>query len=129
MLKTKIVSSQEKVFVDDSIEKFATLERISALGGERLSLQFIYADVAPEYIPSRPICDLTVEGELAQYCIVRDVRSVPVDRPVNILKYDENYLRTTPGIYPDILTPLRYGGKVVSFLAISFSIRLHAVKK
>ena len=113
MLLTKIVSSQEKVFVDDSIEKFATLERISALGGERLSLQLIYSDVAPEYIPSRPICDLTIEGELAQYCVVRDVRSVPVDRPVNIFKYDENYLRTTPGIYPDILTPLRYGGKVV----------------
>ena len=113
MLVTKIVSSQEKVFVDDSIEKFATLEKITALGGERLSLQFIYVDTAPSYIPVRPICDLQLEGELAKYATVRDVRSVPVDRPVNIFKYDENYLRTTPGIYPDILTPLRYGGKVV----------------
>ena len=113
MLVTKIVSSQEKIFVDDSIEKFATLEKITALGGERLSLQFIYVDTAPSYIPVRPICDLQLEGELAKYATVRDVRSVPVDRPVNIFKYDENYLRTTPGIYPDILTPLRYGGKIV----------------
>ena len=110
MLKTKIVSSQEKIFVDDSIEKFATLERISALGGERLSLQFIYADVAPEYIPSRPICDLTVEGELAQYCIVRDVRSVPVDRPVNIFKYDfpqTTVLRQTSALSCFASSPLR----------------------
>lgn len=113
MLLTKIVSSQEKIFVDDKIEKFAALQKITALGGERLSLQFIYADVAPKYIANRPICDLKLEGELAEYANVRDVRWVPVDRPINPQKYDDNYLRKEPGIYPDILTPLRYDGSVV----------------
>ena len=113
MLKTKIVSSQEKVFVDDSFDKFAPLEKITALGGERLSIQLIYADVAPDYIAKRPFCDIKLEGELAEYANIRDVRWVPVDRPVNPEKSDDNYLRKEPGIYPDILTPLRYGGKMV----------------
>ena len=43
MLNTKIISSLEKVFIDDSIDNYTALEKISALRGERLSLQLIYA--------------------------------------------------------------------------------------
>ena len=82
MLKTKIVSSQEKIFVDDNIEKFSVLEKIAALGGERLSLQLIYSDVGPKHIAVRPFCDLKITGELAEFATVRDVRWVPVDRPI-----------------------------------------------
>ena len=113
MLVTKIVSSQEKAFVDDSIENFEALDRITALGGERLSVQLLYSDVGPSYLAVRPFCDIEVKGELAEYVSLRDVRWVPVDRPVTPKKFDDNYLRTTPGIYPDILTPLRYGGQMV----------------
>ena len=113
MLKSKLVSSQEKAFVDDCIEKFEVLSNITALGGENLSVQLLYVDEGPDYIARRPICDVQVEGMLAPYVTLRDVRSVPVDRPINPEMVDENYLRTTPGIYPDILTPFRYGGKVV----------------
>ena len=107
MLKSKLVSSQEKAFVDDSIEKFEALPSITALGGENLSVQLLYVDEGPEYLARRPICDIQVEGALAPYITLRDVRSVPVDRPINPEMVDENYLRTTPGSYPDILTPLR----------------------
>ncbi len=115
MLKTKILSSQEKIFLEDRIESFDALGKISALRAEKLSVQFLYTDTEDdgEYLPRRPFCDLTLGGELAPYAILRDVRWVPVDRPVVPDKYDENYLRTTPGVYPDVLTPLRYGGKLV----------------
>jgi len=112
MLKTKIVSSQQKAFIDDSIDNYPRLERISVLRGEKLSFQLLYVDEGAEYLPVRPYCSLEIKGALAKSVTVRDVRNVPVDRPVHPDKHDSNYLRTTPGIYPDILTPLRYGGKV-----------------
>ena len=34
MLKTKIVSSQEKIFVDDKLSSFAPVTTLTALGGE-----------------------------------------------------------------------------------------------
>lgn len=114
MLKTKLISSLEKVFIDDNIDGFADTDCMSVLRGERFSVQLLYVDEGPEYsLPLRPFTELTLGGSLANYATVRDVRNVPVDRPVNPEKYDSQYLRTTPGIYPDILTPLRYGGKVV----------------
>ena len=110
MLKTKIVSSQIKAFVDDSIDSFHPLTHISALAGEKLSVQLLYVDEGRGALPTRPFLTLCIEGDLAPYVTLRDVRSVPVDRPVYPQRFDSQYLRTTPGIYPDILTPLRYGG-------------------
>ena len=46
MLKTKIVSSQQKAFIDDKIDAFPTLDKISVLRGERLSVQLLYVDEA-----------------------------------------------------------------------------------
>ena len=114
MLKTKLTSSLEKAFIDDNIDKFPTFSRACALRGERFSVQLLYVDEGPDYsLERRPFMTLTLDGDLAKYVTVRDVRNVPVDRPVVPDRYDSQYLRTTPGIYPDLLTPLRYGGKVV----------------
>ena len=113
MLKTKLVSSQIKAFLDDKIDSFAPLERISALGGENLSMQLLYVDEGEPYLPVRPYGELKLEGDLSAFLTVRDVRNVPVDRPVHPDRFDDQYLRTVPGLYPDLLTPLRYGGKVV----------------
>lgn len=112
MFRTKIISSQDKPFIDQSIEEFSSLERISALMGERISFQLIYTDEGKKQLPTRPFAKVIIDGELARYATARDVRLVPVDRPVNPAKFDDQYLRTTPGIYPDLLTPLRYGGRV-----------------
>ena len=112
MFKTRIVSSQEKVFIDDRIESFKELSCLSALMGERFSLQLLYVDEGEDYtLDKRPLMDITLGGTLAKYTTVRDVRNVPVDRPINPEHHDEQYLRKTPGIYPDLLTPLRYDGK------------------
>lgn len=114
MFKSKLISSLEKVFIDDDINSFPVTDRITCLMGERFSFQIAYIDEGPEYtFPWRPFVNLTLGGSLGKHANVRDVRNLPVDRPVNPEKYDSQYLRTTPGIYPDILTPLRYGGKVV----------------
>ena len=114
MLKTKLISSLEKVFIDDKINSFADVDKVTALRGERFSCQLLYVDEGPDYtFPFRPFVTVTLGGSLSKYATLRDVRNVPVDRPINPEKYDSQYLRTVPGIYPDLLTPLRYGGKAV----------------
>lgn len=114
MFKTRLVSSQEKIFTDDRIESFEELSELSSLLGERFSFQLLYIDEGKDYtFDRRPLLDLTIGGSLKDYVTVRDVRNVPVDRPINPEHHDDQYLRKIPGIYPDLLTPLRYGGKVV----------------
>ena len=114
MLLTKIISSQEKVFSDDSLQQYESLGELSALRGERISFQFIYeysSDASPSlnYPVRFPI---TVESELKGYSSLRSVANVPVEKAVHGAGYDDNYLKTTPGIYPDILRPMYYGESV-----------------
>lgn len=113
MLLTRLISSQEKVFLDNRIEDFSPLARLSVLEGERFSFQLIYVDAGDELLPKRPLMHAAVEGIPGAEILIRDVRQVPVDRPVNPDAYDAQYLRTAPGLYPDLLTPLHYAGKSV----------------
>ena len=112
MLKTKIVSSQIKAFLDEKIDSFAECLELVALGGEVFSFQLLYVDEGPDYISARPYVSIALRGELAELATLRDVRIVPVDRPVKPDKFDSQYLRTDPGVYPDLLTPLRYCGRI-----------------
>lgn len=112
MLNVKIISSLDKVFYDQSIEDFRALEYISALRGERLSLQLIYAYDKDDLHRSPSFHSPLLSGELAKYATVRAVKHIPV------MKYDgdysnpvlANYLRLPPGLFPDLLSPLP-GGK------------------
>ncbi len=113
MLKTKLVSSQEKVFLDDAIDRFPALTDISALRGEVVSVQLLHVDEGEEALSFRSLFAIRIDGLSTDAYTLRDVRCVPVDRPVNPERFDDGYLRTTCGLYPDILTPLRYGGKLV----------------
>ena len=42
MLKTKLISSLSRVFMDSKLEDFAPLTKISALKGERISFQLVH---------------------------------------------------------------------------------------
>ena len=112
MLKTKIISSMEKVFADQKVEDFLALSYISALKGERLSLQLIYSDDNDSPDRERVRLAPVLEGNLAKYATVRCVKQIPVTYPAEFV-YDEEYLRTTPGLFPDLLSPLSYDGRAV----------------
>ncbi len=113
MFKSKLVSSQIKAFIDDKIDGFSEFGEASALLGERFSFQLLYTDEGETDLPLRLICAIEIKGDLAPFVTMRDVRNLPVEKPVKPDRCDSQYLRTTPGIYPDILTPLRYGGKII----------------
>ncbi len=114
MIKLKVISSLEKVFIDDDFNKYPALSKISALRGERLSLELIYTydKVNSPYMHGSARPHLNIEGELSEYTTVREVHCVPVTKPINNAGTDDNYLRTSPGLFPDLLLPLRYGGAI-----------------
>ena len=125
MLKTKLISSLSRVFIDSSIDDFSTLERISALKGEKLSFQIVHVR---ELEPGEGIYHYRenftpkFSGELAKYVSVREVKHVGVDLPIIVGDSDEYYERTTPGLYPDVLSGLHYGGKTIAKTAFPTSL-------
>ena len=116
MLVTKIISSLEKVFLDDKIEKFTALEKVSALKGERLSFQLAYGfSYDNEHSETTYLrLSVKVEGELSEYANIRHVENVAVKKPLSRHAYDAQYLRSTPGLYPDMLEELRYNNSIVT---------------
>ena len=102
----KNTSSLEKIFLDDKIENIPELNSFSALKGERFSYQI--AICADECINEFETCSISLESDISEYVQIRKVKSVPVEYPVYITRHDDNYSRTTPGLYPDLLLPMTY---------------------
>ena len=111
MLNLKFISSLVKVFPDQKIEDFKTLESISVLKGERVSVQLIYS-YEPDVIHGGHCIRHKIElgGDLAPLVSMREVKCIPVTMPINPYGVDDNYLRCESGLYPDVLVPLNYGG-------------------
>ena len=111
MIKSKIVSSLENCFLDNRLDDFQALNKITALKNERISFQYLIEMRDPDDPMRRGITPM-IEGKLAKYATIREVKSVPVTMPtIPGVKHD-NYLRTEPGLYPDLLLPSTYGGNV-----------------
>ena len=117
MIVTKITSSQEKIFADEKVVSYPELKKLTALKGERVSVQYMFtyeqggADIFDGVLRIEP----KFSGSLAPYIhSVRDIYQVPVVKTVNWERggIDGNYLRTAPGLFPDVLNPLQFGGKI-----------------
>jgi len=96
----RALSSLEKLFIDEAPaapapqpqgfqNEIISWQLAMILRGENRS-RYVRVEVAPEY---------------ADYATVYQVRHVPVHLPVYD-DADEKYLRKTPGLYPDLLSPL-----------------------
>lgn len=102
-LMTRIVSSLEKCFHDTDITSLPTLSRISVLKNDHLSFQYVYR--LDEH-PSSITVHWSLHGDLAPYMQVRRVVPIPSLMPIYTPDHDDGqYLRTTPGLYPDLLEP------------------------
>ena len=125
MLKTKLISSLSRVFVDSSIDDFAPIEKLSALKGERISFQLVHQRVMEEgenMYHYRELFTPKLSGLLAKYATLREVKNVGVELPIVPGNSDEHFERTTPGLYPDVLRPLHYGGKTIAKTTLPTSI-------
>ena len=112
MVKTKIISSLDKVFLDDRINKFRSVSKISMLKNQRLSLQLAFTHNEIDRQGSRIWATPTISGALAEYATIRTVALIPSAMPIYQERHDTNYLRYEPGLYPDLLQPLHNGGQV-----------------
>lgn len=102
-----LVSSLEKVFLDEKpVYDIETLN-ITGLKGEVISFQVAYSS----NIPFRQLAKVEIKSPIKNNIKVYTVESVPVTRAAMTI-VDDNYLRTTPGLYPDLLKPLPKDGVV-----------------
>ena len=101
------VSSLKKVFLDEKpVYDIETLN-ITGLKGEVISFQVAYSS----NIPFRQLAKVEIKSPIKDNIKVYTVESVPVTRAAMTI-VDDNYLRTTPGLYPDLLKPLPKDGVV-----------------
>ena len=125
MLKTKIISSLSRVFVDNTLDDFDALKRISALKGERISFQLVHQRImqpGESIYAYRELFTPKFSGKLAKYVTMREVKNVGVELPIIVGDSDDYYERTTPGLYPDVLSPMHYQGKTIAKTAFPTSI-------
>ena len=109
-LKMKLLSSLEKCFLDESLDDKKETNRFLMFSNERLSFQ---VGVYNECMVRPRRSEVRLSGALAPYAEVRDVVNIPSLFPVDYNRIDDNYLRYTPGLYPDLLRPLHYEGCMV----------------
>ena len=101
-INLKLVSSLEKVFLDQEPEERPELGFSQSFQNEIISFQAAYTLIEPSF---RDYVHVEVESPIEQYVHVRQVRHVPV----RLAAYEDsgdNYLRKTPGLYPDLLTEI-----------------------
>ncbi len=99
----KVVSSLEKCFLDENVSLKPEFTGVSILKNERYSFQVCYS--LPKEDSSQPFIHYALESPIKDHISVYKVQSVPSDFPCYPNNYDDNYLRTTPGLYPDLLEP------------------------
>ena len=99
----KSLSSMEKVFLDEA-PKGGEFTKATVLKGERFSYQIAISQQEEEIANF----EFKVQSDLPCEVNVFEVGNVPVSMPCYKTR-DDNYLRTTPGLYPDILNPETYG--------------------
>lgn len=104
----KLLSSLEKVFQDEAPVYKPECLPLSGLWGETVSFQAAYTGTA--FMRER--LDVKIESPLEKWLHVRTVEQVPVGRAANGI-VDDNYLRTTPGLYPDLLREIPDGKVIV----------------
>lgn len=109
MLQMKIIPSTEKCFLDESIADKPALSHISMLQNERMSFQVVMTDDDPNVTAHS--FDLQIDSPLCDRLSIFRVEQVPVKLPIYHGNSDPNYLRKTPGLYPDLLLPLHAAPK------------------
>ncbi len=121
-IEIRILSSLTKVFHDEEPKEYKQKDNESVLKGEPFIFQIAYKRIGEEAANGgkhlgKTINYVRVCDKYKNNVTIRDVKTVPVRFPM-ALDVDKDYLRMTPGLYPDHLSDLRGGNKItISALA------------
>ena len=110
-LNAKIISSLEKCFHDEALSDHPRLKKASMLRNERYSFQ-LAMQLQDRTCKDKKEVYLRVKSALAAYLEVKLVREVPSMFPCYGDARRREYLRRTPGLYPDLLEPLAEGREI-----------------
>lgn len=110
-MRLKLISALEKCFLDDDINKKEEYSSASCLKDEIFRFGLCYDN--EEICFSSIAAKLTVKSEISQHITVKRVEHVPVKLPVFGTTDDTDFLRTSPGLYPDLLTPINSYGRIM----------------
>lgn len=100
------LSSLAKVFLDDDPNRCPEVDSITALKGERISWQILYKGTF--HGQRKTPVTFTFQRDDRIPLQFYTVGNVPCMLPCRFDKHDDdNYLRTSPGLYPDVLFPLK----------------------
>ena len=122
IFQARIISSLEKCFCDEPVQAHPVMKKASMLRNERFSFQLVYRDERTGVLPWENYTEVEAHVPEGLCCRIRSVEQVPVMMPVYPHSYDDNYLRTTPGLYPDPLLPLRYNGQIRPQPNVTFAL-------
>lgn len=104
MILLKPIHSTERCFHDEQIGDKTPITAMTVLRGEQCSFQFACtADTAPGWSNAWTV-NWTLDCALPW--TLSSVELMPNREPIFQWKLGEPYLRTTPGLYPDLLRPL-----------------------
>ncbi len=116
MLELKFVSSLDKCFLDQTPADFAEVERIRVYQNNTASCQLLVYNGDESYQIQKWF-KVVIEGDIAPYVRLRNVEHIANYLPVPVtadraMAADPQLVRVTPGLYPDILTPLLHHGQI-----------------
>lgn len=108
-ISLKAVPSYEKCFFDEDFDAKPSLVRACCLRGEEFHFEVVMtAREVPAWLLGEP-ARLACRSPLADVITFERIENVPVRFPCYPLRSDEDYLRRTPGLYPDLLIPMSPG--------------------
>ncbi|MBQ8683399.1 MAG: DUF4091 domain-containing protein [Clostridia bacterium] len=116
MLELKFVSSLEKCFLDQTPADFAPMDRVRLYKNSTASCQLLVYDGDESYQIQKWLQPAWT-GAPAPYVQMRKVDFIPNYIPVPVTAdrawaADPKLVRVAPGLYPDLLSPMLYEGKV-----------------
>lgn len=101
ILKLKILSSLSKVFPHEEPKEDISSQKLTGLKGETVSFQVAYS-----YNMERSgFFRVKINSPIKDNILLRKVACVPCEYPAHP-QIDDNYLHTSPGLYPDLLQGL-----------------------
>ncbi|MBE6750763.1 MAG: DUF4091 domain-containing protein [Ruminococcaceae bacterium] len=107
-MKIKLVSSLENCFLDECIDNKKEYKNASCFKNELFHFAVAFQGEATD---EKIYANFSIKSEISQYVKAWRLEYVPVQ----FAAYpwcDDNYLRKTPGLYPDILQPLESNGRL-----------------
>lgn len=126
-MRLKLLSSLEKCFLDESID-----EKKEYISGTCLKNELFHFEAAFQLAPEEGFKDfyyLTVESPIAEKIRVSRIEVVPVQYAGG---GDEHYLRTEPGLYPDVMQPLEANGRIAvtnNLKSLMVEVDTHGIEK